>query len=505
MQPDATKPPPSHSVERPPAADYRLLPFRFSRVPGVPDEILLTTEAGEWLFLPEGALHPLVHHRLTGCEPFYDDLLARHFIFESATRLPLEPLASQYRTRKSVLFDGPALHMFVVTLRCDHSCAYCQVSRRAIHRTGFDMSEETARLAIDRLFESPSPTLTVEFQGGEPLLAFDRVRFIIEAIAERNQREKRDIRYVVATTLCLLTDEMLAFFRVHNVVLSTSLDGPKWLHDAYRPNRAHDSFDRTIEGLARARAALGEDSVAALTTLTRESLSHPEAIIDAYVENAFHSVFLRGLSPYGFAAQRLPQIGYTAKEMVDFFGRALDYLIRVNIGGYPIDEVATTLLLTLILTPLPTPFVDLRSPAGAGLGALLYNYDGGVYPSDEARMLAEMGNDSLRLGHVGDTYSELYRSPAMGVLLQSAVAEALPGCADCAFVPYCGAAPVDALARQGDPCGYRPTSGFCARQKGLLDLLFVKLHQADLDTIRVFLSWLRHTSFAAIPHTGHLV
>jgi hypothetical protein len=36
----------------------------------------------------------------------------------------------------------------------------------------------------------------------------------------------------------------------------------------------------------------------------------------------------------------------------------------------------------------PIGYVDLRSPAGAGLGALVYNYDGSVFASVEGRMLA---------------------------------------------------------------------------------------------------------------------
>ena len=82
-------------------------------------------------------------------------------------------LATKLRTRKSFLREGPSLHIFVVTLSCDHSCAYCQVSRRI----GIaEMPEHVAIAAVDRMFESPSRNLTVEFQGGEPLLAFGRKR-----------------------------------------------------------------------------------------------------------------------------------------------------------------------------------------------------------------------------------------------------------------------------------------------------------------------------------------
>src|SRR5262249_7483955 len=144
-------------------------------------------------------------------------------------------LAAKYRTKKSFLRYGPSLHIFVVSLRCDHSCHYCQVSRQSPDRSRFDMSDETAQAAVDRLFESPSPTLTVEFQGGEPLLAFDRIRQITEAIIERNRTERRTITFTLASTLHSLTDDMLAFFHEYNFHISTSLDGAEWLHNANRP------------------------------------------------------------------------------------------------------------------------------------------------------------------------------------------------------------------------------------------------------------------------------
>ncbi|MQT72463.1 4Fe-4S cluster-binding domain-containing protein, partial [Pseudomonas sp. FSL R10-0071] len=85
----------------------------------------------------------------------------------------LPQMAAQYRSRKDFLFQGPALHLFVVTLRCNHTCQYCQVSRAPLGGSGHDLSEADARAAVERMFESNSRVLTVEFQGGEPLLAFE--------------------------------------------------------------------------------------------------------------------------------------------------------------------------------------------------------------------------------------------------------------------------------------------------------------------------------------------
>jgi hypothetical protein len=59
--------------------------------------------------------------------------------------------------------------------------------------------------------------------------------------------------------------------------------------------------------------------------------------------------------------------------------------------GRHFPEFYSTLILRRMLTDRAIGYVDLRSPAGIGLGALVYNYDGRVFASDEGRMLAEMG------------------------------------------------------------------------------------------------------------------
>ncbi|MHB1272202.1 MAG: His-Xaa-Ser system radical SAM maturase HxsB [Rhodanobacter sp.] len=468
---------------------YRLLPLRFRRLPWDENRVLVTSMAGDWLITQRDDFERAVEGGLDHAEPLFAEMEARHLITADSSHSTLAPLLSQYRTRKSYLENGPALHIFVVSLRCHHTCAYCQVSRQPVGNTIFDMSDATAAHAVERLFEWPSPTLTVEFQGGEPLLHFARVRTLVEAIEQRNRSEGRTLRFVIASTLHDLTDEQLAFMRDHQFELSTSLDGPEWLHNANRPRPERDSYQRTVEGIERGRKALGEDAVSALTTLTRRSLKAPHEIIDEYRKLGFHSISLRPLSPYGFARKTGACNGYPMADFLQFYEVALDHLLTVNREGYFMEETYGRMLLSQLLTPFSHGYVDLRSPTGAGLGAVVYDYDGRVYPSDEARMLASMGDHAFALGRVDENVSAWLDSPAMQRVLAAGVAEALPTCADCAYVPLCGADPIDHYARQGDTTGHRPTSDFCRKQMGLFDLLLQRWEQGSATDQRILEDW----------------
>ena len=449
---------------------------------------VISNDLGSFAFAETADLEALRAGRLESHHSRYDDFLSAGFI-ERAGRGGQGLEAAALRTRKAFMLHGPSLHIFVVTLRCDHSCVYCQVSRANLTAPGFDMSPEHADAGVDRAFESSSPNITIEFQGGEPALRFDLIERIVKVVEGRNQTENRQINFSLVSTLHHLSDEHLAFCRDHNIHISTSVDGGAALHNQQRPLPTKDSWQRTVLGLDRARKVLGTAGVVAMPTITKAALTDPKALVDTFIDLGFHSIFLRPLSPHGFAGKTRKAVGYLMPEFVSFYEQALEYLLALNASGVEMVEAYTAVLLRHILTPFGSNYMDLRSPAAAGLGVLVYNYDGTVYPADEARMAAQAGDGRFALGKVTEPLPKLLSSPVMEWLSEGAFAEELPGCRDCAFVPYCGADPVYHAYAHGDPVGDRVTSEFCQRHLGLFDILFRKIAQGDRETMRTFEAW----------------
>jgi len=338
------------------------------------------------------------------------------------------------------------------------------------------MSEETAEKALRIALASPSSRIKIEFQGGEPLLNFSLIAKIVDNAKASAPKSGKQIDFVIASNLALLNDDILAFCKRNNVLLSTSLDGPADLHNRNRPRPGGNSYELAVKGIKAAQNVLGADRVSALMTTTEASLDRVEQIIDEYVALGLDGVFLRPLSPYGFAIKTKQIQQYDAKRWLDFYIRGLRYILDINRKGHTFFEFYTLLLLRRMLTDEPIGYVDLRSPAGVGLGALVYNYDGKVFASDEGRMLAEMGDTTFELGHVErDNYRSLILSDKLLDLVGSSLTQCAPECLNCVFESHCGADPVYHHATQNDSLGLKPLSGFCARQKGvmgtILDLL----------------------------------
>src|SRR5206468_174650 len=193
---------------------YDLLPFQFMQFG--PQAKLVVNEVGEHLLLSDADFQAFVGHGLNQASDTYFDLKAKHFLFDSDSRAPFDLLAIKYRTKKSFLAGFTKLHIFVVSLRCEHSCPYCQVSRASIDKSRYDMTPETATRALDLVFRSRAEEMKIEFQGGEPLLNFERIAQIVEESEARSSAVGKTLEFVVCSNLALLNDQVLDYFRGHN-------------------------------------------------------------------------------------------------------------------------------------------------------------------------------------------------------------------------------------------------------------------------------------------------
>jgi His-Xaa-Ser system radical SAM maturase HxsB len=420
----------------------------------------------------------------------YGDLVTNFFISESLIPPLIDVLATRYRTKKSFLDNFTSLHLFVITLRCEHTCHYCQVSRVTSDKNAFDMSIDHINKGIDLMLRSPNPFLTMEFQGGEALLAFDKIVYAIERTKVLAALKDKSVTYVICTNLAVLDEEILAYCKANEVLLSTSLDGPDYVHNQNRRRPGNNSYELTIRGIEMARAALGDGSISALMTTTNLSLNHPIEIVEEYYRQGFRSIFLRPISPYGFALKNEKKNKYEINNFIEFYKTALKRIIEYNLKGEYFKEEYATIILKKVLTPFPVGYVDLNSPAGAITNVVLFNYDGAVYASDESRMLAESKDYTFQLGHLDtSSYQDIFYGEKAQELCQVMTNESLPGCSECAFQAYCGSDPIHNYATQGTLWGYRPTSTFCQKNMELIRYL-IELMDGDKKIKKIFESWI---------------
>jgi len=473
---------------------YQILPYRFERLK---ENVFLSNEVGEFLYLTIEDFGKFIEHGLSAEDKAYKALKSKQIIADNNIDSVIEMLATKYRTKKHFLTEFTSLHMVVASLRCNSNCSYCQVSKKDLSDVSFDMTKKTAKKVVEKIFESPSNNIKIEFQGGEPLLNFDIIKYIIEKAEWINLFKKRNLEFVICTNLTSIDEKMLKWLKGHKIFISTSIDGPKALHNLNRPlHDIENSYDLVVEKIKQCREYLGHDSVSALMTTTSYTINNFNEIIDQYIELGFDSIFLRSLNPYGFAKRDKHKLAYPMIDFVENYKIALDYIIDINVKGKFFVEGFAAILLTKILTPFSTGYVDLQSPAGIAIEGVIYDYDGDVYVSDEGRMLASVGDKKFKIGNVeSNSYQEIFNGEYLHELIENSIAESLPGCATCAYLSYCGADPVRNYSEQGDIIGNRTISDICIKNKSIIKHLLSLLERNDKDINRVFWSWITRKSF----------
>ena len=446
--------------------------------------VLVTGYMGGWAVLKPEEFRLFAAGRLKSGAAF--KALAEAGLIRS--RLDFDTIFNDWRESNGYLERGPGLHIMVLTQKCNHSCVYCQAGSGK----GRSMSVATARRAVDFAFSAPVEGLTLEFQGGEPLVNWPVLKETALYARKKAAATGKELDLALVSNFSLMDAEKAAFIIDQDIAVCTSLDGPADLHNANRPFSGGDSHARAVKWIKYFQGARGitpPGGPSALLTVTRASLGRARDIVDEYARLELPYVFLKPLSPMGLAREQWGRFGYEPGDFAKFYAAGLDRVLELNLRGVPIMEKTAFLLAKKIIGNRDNKYVDLRCPCGAGLGQLAYDHDGGIYTCDEGRMLAGDGDLSFRLGSVREgSYAGIINSDPVKACALASSLDLQPSCSRCAYRPYCGACPAYNQAAQGGFWGAMPSNERCRTLLGIFDVVFDRLQ--DRRFARVLEEWI---------------
>ena len=469
----------------------RLLPFNFRKVD---DAYFVSNDLGEYVILTDSEFAGFVEGTLPTDGELFTDMAKKGFI---AGEISDSEYQSRYWARRDHVMNGPILHAFVLTERCNFGCQYCHSSIVGMKRKDTDMSKETAESCVDFALSSASPAITIEFQGGEPLANWEVLTHTVKYAQEKNQAVGKLLTFSLVTNMSLMSEEKLDFLMENRVQICTSIDGPEALHNKVRIYKEGNSWELAQGWLKRVNERYVEQGLdqmlyhaEALPTVTKHALPQWKEIVDTYVDMGCRAIFIRVLDPFGFAASSSKTLGYSMDEFLEFYENALDYIIELNKNGVQVMERLAAIMLSKMIGGYDPNYLDLRSPGGCVIGQLAYHPSGNLYTSDEGRMVAAMGDDFFHLGHVDELdYREMMGSPRVRAMVLASTNEGLPGCSTCAYKLYCGQQPEYNYVTQGSLQGRMPESTWCQKHMGIFDYLVRRLKDADEEERAIFERW----------------
>jgi len=461
---------------------YRITHFNFKTDK---DSYFLSNDLGNYIFLTQQEFHKLLNYSIEENTNVYSELLEKGFLYCNEEEY-LQTSTQKYLDAKQCLLKSTQLFILVLTDACNQRCQYCQAGDSHAHITDIN----TCKKAINIAVQSPTSSVTLEFQGGKPTINQEALHFSVSYAKSVFHKAGKKVNFAIATNLTNVDEKLLKWLIAEGVSISTSLDGPKELHDINRPLAGKaSSYDAWRYGLQKYRELCNEmgvsPSIGAIETTTRASLVYAREIVDAYRVNGINNLYIRPLTPLGLAKSKWKKIGYTADEYINFYNEVIDYILELWKAGEHIYETTASIYLRRILLNESVSHTEFRSPCGAGIGQLAINYDGMVYTCDEGRMLANMGDSMFRVGTVDQTYKELIQSPVVHAVCTESCLEGLPFCSECPYSPYCGVCPVVNYGMEGDLVSHSENSYRCSIARGILKHLFETIKKNDAEELEI--------------------
>jgi len=307
-------------------------------------------------------------------EAILEDLIECRIVDGQRHRPPL-PDSSEGRTGAAGLGEIPLQTLVLhVTDACNLDCVYCYRPRRGRSSSaGEAMSLETARAAVDLLFEKSGPCreVVLVFFGGEPFLDLETVSYTAGYARRKANECGKIVHFAVTTNGTLLTAEAIRVIDEYQMGVTVSIDGFESIHDRLRPFPGGAPSSPVI--LPRLEALLHDrglrPAVARVTVAQR-----PEAVpeILAYLLD-------KGFTEVGFApvtskdaACRLGPDGMEAL-LGAFESLAEEFLSCARRGLI----LGFSNLIDLVVHLHEGELKDY--PCGAGLGLFAVAPDGGLY------------------------------------------------------------------------------------------------------------------------------
>jgi len=331
-----------------------------------------------------------------------------------------------------------------ITEACNFRCRYCYA--RADTRQNA-MPLDTARLIVERiLHELPPRRVTIDFHGGEPMLAYDQMLTVIRHARAIARQVDKQVDFLFQTNGSLLTEERIRTLVSHQVKFGVSIDGPARFHDALRVGEGGaPTWERVWDGIKRSRKLGFEPGLLAV-------VHDPKAYVPIFE-------LFTGAGFTGFRINYSSYIGRATEEMLFPQGRgeafAHHYLEMVDVAyRYCLEHNQAVTIADLDgqirnLISSERPFMCHRSPCGAGNSILGFGIDGGIHACEENASLGD-----LRLGSIFDhsiSLKELVEKSPLLLSCYRRTTDTIPRCRMCAFKRFCnGGCTSKVFARHGD-------------------------------------------------------
>lgn len=180
-----------------------------------------------------------------------------------------------------------------VTRKCNLKCTYCyeglqKPDTKLERNVALEIIEFVERYTKERKESS----ISINFHGGEPLIAFDTIQYIANEINRRFKTVK--VNYGLTTNGTLLNDEIIeSLSKMMPYGLSISIDGNKQIHDTNRKfSNGQGSYEVIEKKLKKIVSKIPD--CRARSTYNHNTITHLSESVIHLIDQGFKTVVAAG-------------------------------------------------------------------------------------------------------------------------------------------------------------------------------------------------------------------
>lgn len=169
-----------------------------------------------------------------------------------------------------------------VTKICNMKCSYCYETDKSSTYTW----DEIKKLIDDICIYNDE--FSVEFLGGEPMLAWDLIKKSIEYLESKNHIKVSE--YIITTNGTIVNDELIEMMKIYNITYAVSLDGGYFANQLRLTKDNKNSYDIAMSNISKLQDA------GLIEKINIHMVAHPYNVgliaksIDLFYYNGIHSI-----------------------------------------------------------------------------------------------------------------------------------------------------------------------------------------------------------------------
>jgi uncharacterized protein len=280
----------------------------------------------------------------------------------------------------SVRYDGSSLGFVLApTMACNMACKYCYEGNKKGR-----MSDETIEAIIQFVGKRRDHlrALSIEWYGGEPLLAMDVIERLSEPLIALGSEHRFKYESSIITNGYLLNKDMVD--RLYELKVSSvqiTLDGPSRLHNSKRPlKNGRASFEKILDNIVYASEKMGIGvRVNVDKSFNGEIISEMLGELDQAGLKDRLSIYFGWLEP---STTVCASIAESCLNVTEFSKVETDYFRLLLDRGFRIGR-------------LPTPVLNFC--VAQSVGAFVMDHEGNLY-----RCFNHVGDLSKSMGNIRD-------------------------------------------------------------------------------------------------------